>query len=140
MTKSGGNLAAVLALKAVELKIPLKFQLLIVPVCDNTASVDNLWKENEKAPWLSPMRMEWFKNNYLPNKEDWTKWDASPTFAPVELLKQTPKAWIGVCELDILKAEGMEYGDKLRKAGVEVEIKVYPGGLPTQLWAWMVRS
>lgn len=99
----------------------------MVPVCDNTASVENLWKDNEKAPWLSPARMEWFKNNYLPNQEDWTKWDASPTFAPVELLKKAPKAWLGICELDILKAEGIEYGQKLQKAGVEVEIKVYPG-------------
>ena len=99
----------------------------MVPVCDNTASVENLWKDNEKAPWLSPARMEWFKNNYLPNREDWTKWDASPTFAPVELLNKAPKAWLGICEIDILKAEGIEYGQKLQKAGVEVEIKVYPG-------------
>ncbi|KAF5350502.1 hypothetical protein D9756_008499 [Leucocoprinus leucothites] len=126
-SSSGGNLAATVTLKAVELKIPLIFQLLIVPVCDNTASADTLWKENENAPWLTPVRMEWFKNNYLPNKEDWTKWDASPTFAPVELLKQTPKAWIGVGEIDILKAEGVEYGEKLRKAGVDVEIVIYPG-------------
>ncbi|KAJ3555027.1 hypothetical protein NP233_g12303 [Leucocoprinus birnbaumii] len=126
-SSSGGNLAAILALKAAELKIPLVFQLLIVPVCDNTASVENLWKENANAPWLTPVRMEWFKNNYLPNKEDWTKWDASPAFAPIELMAKTPKAWIGVGEIDILMAEGIEYGEKLKRAGVEVETVIYPG-------------
>lgn len=69
--------------------------------------------------------MNWFKNNYLPNSEDWTKWDASPIFAPPELIRKLPKAWIGVAELDILKEEGIAYGEKLKKEGVEVEIVVY---------------
>lgn len=71
--------------------------------------------------------MNWFKGKYLPNEQDWRKWDASPAFAPVELLKQTPKAWIAVCERDILKNEGIEYGEKLRKAGVEVHVEIYRG-------------
>ncbi|KAF9564021.1 hypothetical protein CPC08DRAFT_748599 [Agrocybe pediades] len=128
-SSSGGNLATILALKAVETKLtpPLIFQLLIVPVTDNTASVEGSWKENALTPWLSPARMMWFRNNYLPNQEDWTKWDASPLFAPDELVRQLPGAWIAVCEKDILKEEGVQYGDKLAKAGVEVEIEVYKG-------------
>ncbi|PPR01065.1 hypothetical protein CVT26_016012 [Gymnopilus dilepis] len=126
---SGGNLAAILALKAAQAQppIPLLFQLLIVPVTDNTASVSDLWADNALSPWLTPERMMWFRNNYLPNKEDWTKWDASPIFAPEELLKKVPKAWIGVCELDILRDEGVKYGEKLKAAGVEVEVEVYKG-------------
>ncbi|KXN87641.1 hypothetical protein AN958_08345 [Leucoagaricus sp. SymC.cos] len=126
-SSSGGNLAAILALKATEMKIPLIFQLLNVPVTDNTASEENLWKENAKAPWLTPIRMMWFRRNYLPNEQDWSKWTASPAFAPVELLRQTPKAWIGICECDILQEEGVRYGEKLRDLGVEVEIAVYKG-------------
>ena len=79
------------------------------------------------APWLSPERMLWFRYNYLPNKEDWTKWDASPFFAPDDLVSKIPKAWIGVAELDILRDEGMQYGEKLSKVGVEVEIDLYKG-------------
>ena len=128
---SGGNLATILALKAAELQpsIPLLFQLLIVPVTDNTASQEThkSWAENELTPWLSPARMFWFRHNYLPNKEDWTRWDASPFFAPDELLSKTPKAWIGITELDILRDEGIQYGEKLKKLGVEVEIEVYKG-------------
>lgn len=69
----------------------------------------------------------WFRNNYLPNKEDWTKWDASPLFASDDLVCRLPKAWIAVCEKDILKEEGVQYGQKLTKSGVEVEIEVYKG-------------
>jgi acetyl esterase/lipase len=71
--------------------------------------------------------MLWFCNNYLPNQKDLKKWDASPIFAPDDLLAKLPKSWIGVSELDILKAEGINYGEKMKKVGVEVEIKVYKG-------------
>jgi acetyl esterase/lipase len=126
---SGGNLAAILALKAAEATppIPLIFLLLIVPVTDNTASVDNLWAENALTPWLSPARMLWFRDNYLPNKEDYTKWDASPYFAPEALLAKVPKTWIAVCELDILRDEGIAFGKKLEGLGVPVTIEVYKG-------------
>ena len=129
---SGGNLAAVLAIKAAQLQppIPLVFQLLIVPVTDNTASVETYgsWAENQLTPWLSPDRMLWFRNNYLPNQEDWTKWDASPFLAPDDLVSKLPKkAWIGVTELDILRDEGIQYGAKLSKVGIEVEIDLYKG-------------
>ncbi|KAJ7366730.1 alpha/beta hydrolase fold-domain-containing protein [Mycena albidolilacea] len=128
-SSSGGNLAAILALKAAEASppIPLIFQLLIVPVTDNTASVDDLWAENQLTPWLSPARMLWFRDNYLPNKEDYTKWDASPIFAPDALLAKVPKAWIAVCECDILRDEGIAFGKKLTAVGVEVEVEVYRG-------------
>lgn len=86
-----------------------------------------MWKENKLTPWLGPARMNWFKDNYLPNKDDWTKWDASPIFAPDELLKQTPAAWIAVAEMDILRDEGIAYGNKLKELGIPVETVVYKG-------------
>jgi len=136
-SSSGGNLATILALKAAEptfnppLSAPLVFQLLVVPVTDNTATdgPGGLWEENKHTPWLSPGRMNWFKENYLPNKEDWTEWDASPVFASKDLLAKTPNAWLGLAELDILKNEGVQYAEKLKEAGVkEVEIVLYKGG------------
>lgn len=129
---SGGNLAAVLALKAVQLSLPttLIFQLHVVPVTDNTLTTStpsSSWSSNQHTPWLSPARMDWFKNNYIPDPAQWTEWEASPIFAPDELLKETPPAWIGVGELDILRDEGVGYGERLRGLGVEVEVKVYKG-------------
>ncbi|KAF9483288.1 hypothetical protein BDN70DRAFT_873983 [Pholiota conissans] len=128
-SSSGGNLATILALKAVESNIPISliFQLLVVPVTDNTATVATAWAENALTPWLSPDRMNWFKGHYLPNEEDWTKWDASPLFAPDELVAKLPPAWVGVAELDILKEEGVQYAKKMEKVGITVEIAEYKG-------------
>ncbi|KAI9444773.1 alpha/beta hydrolase fold-domain-containing protein [Lactarius indigo] len=128
---SGGNLAAVLTHKAAQLypPIPLIFQLLIVPVTDNTASASGVphasWRENRHTPWLSPARMLWFRRQYLPQESTWARWDASPLLAQDEMFRRVPRAWIAVMELDILRDEGISYGKKLLKAGVPAEIKTY---------------
>ena len=107
------------------------FQLLIVPVTDNTAQVGDArypsWTENSKTVSLVPEKMLWFRNNYSPDSADWTKWDNSPIFAPDELFAKAPPAWMAVAELDILRDEGIAYGDKLKKAGIPVEVKIYKG-------------
>ena len=125
---SGGNLAAILTHKAAFAKprIPLVFQLLVVPVTDNTAFSAS-WTSNANTPALSPAKMRWFRQNYTPNEADWKKWDNSPLFAPDEGFKNAPPAWIGVAELDILRDEGLAYAEKLKEAGIDVEVKVYKG-------------
>ncbi|GBE78813.1 AB hydrolase superfamily protein [Sparassis crispa] len=128
---SGGNLAAVLTHKAalVNPPIPLCFQLLLVPVVDNTASESGepypSWRENAQTPWLSVTRMMWFRKLYLPNEADWASWDNSPIYASEALFAKAPPAWVAVMELDILRDEGIAYGEKLKKAGVPVEVKMY---------------
>ncbi|KAF8506665.1 lipase/ esterase [Russula emetica] len=130
---SGGNLAAVLTHKAAQLypPIPLIFQLLIVPVTDNTASASGIphasWRENKHAPWLTPARMLWFRRQYLPHEQTRARWDASPLLAQDEMFSKVPKAWIAVAELDILRDEGIAYGNKLLTAGVPAQINTYKG-------------
>lgn len=132
-TDSGGNLAAVLAHKAVQAEppIPLIFQLLVVPVTDNTATTSGVpyksWAENAITVQLTPGRMLWFRNNYLPNEKDRTAWESSPIFAPEESFKKLPKAWVAVMELDVLRDEGIAYAKKMQAAGAEAEIKLYEG-------------
>ncbi|KAH8120164.1 lipase/ esterase [Phellopilus nigrolimitatus] len=132
-SSSGANLAAVLTHKAALSvpPIPLTFQLLVVPVVDNTASTSGQpylsWKENQNTPSLTPARMLWFRDNYLPDAEDRKNWDNSPIFAPDESFKNVPDAWIAVGELDILRDEGIAYGEKLEKSGRKAEIKIYKG-------------
>ncbi|EJD04106.1 lipase/ esterase [Fomitiporia mediterranea MF3/22] len=131
-SSSGANLAAIITHKASLSKppIPLAFQVLVVPVTDNTASVSGpyaSWQENRDTPALTPEKMHWFRNNYSPNPDDWKKWDNSPIFAPEESFSKVPDAWVGVCELDILRDEGIAYAEKLEKAGHKVELKVYKG-------------
>ncbi|OBZ78666.1 hypothetical protein A0H81_01069 [Grifola frondosa] len=132
-SSSGGNLAAILTHKAAlsEPSIPLLFQLLVVPVVDNTASLSGKpyasWRENANTVSLVPEKMLWFRRNYSPNETDWSKWDNSPIFAPDDTFKKAPNAWIAVAELDILRDEGIAYGEKLKAAGAEVEVKIYKG-------------
>lgn len=71
--------------------------------------------------------MLWYKANYSPDEADWTKWDNSPIFAPEETFKKAPPAWVCVAELDILRDEGLAYAEKLKQAGVPVEVKIYKG-------------
>jgi acetyl esterase/lipase len=126
---SGANLSVVLTLKAALLEppIPLIFQLLTVPVIDNTATAETAWYANRNAPWLTPTRMTWYRNMYLPNEADSKTWAASPNLAPLELISKSPPSWIGVSEQDMLATEGISYGEQLKKAGVSVKVNVYAG-------------
>ncbi|KAM6501481.1 alpha/beta hydrolase fold domain containing protein [Amanita muscaria] len=133
-SSSGGNLAAILALKTATLTPPLPhplvFQLLLVPVTDNTSTPDSpsphaSWETNKHAPWLSPERMLWFRNNYLPDETRRSEWSASPLLAPDEVFKGAAKCWIAITELDILRDEGERYAEKLEAAGVTTRLVCY---------------
>jgi acetyl esterase/lipase len=135
-TSAGGQLAASLVMKAAAMQppIPVQFQLLVVPVIDNQASVEGIWARNSKAPWLTPARMLWYRRMYLPNECDWAKWEASPNLASDELLSRTPKTWIAVSEQDLLAPEAVRYASQLRaawdKTGAannHVEVRFYIG-------------
>lgn len=43
------------------------------------------------------------------------------------MFSKVPKAWIAVAELDILRDEGIAYGNKLLAAGVPANINTYKG-------------
>jgi acetyl esterase/lipase len=136
-TSAGGNLAAVLSLKASALSPPvaLRAQILVVPVIDNTATVETIWAANQHAPLLTPARMEWYRAMYLPNASDARNWDASPNLAPVELLAKSPRTWIAVSGQDLVAPEAMLFAGQLERAwkeegvqGRDVTVKVYEGG------------
>ncbi|KAJ0425628.1 Alpha/Beta hydrolase protein [Aspergillus carlsbadensis] len=118
---AGGNLATVLSLEASQLSPPLaiRAQILVVPVIDNTATVETIWKQNQNAPLLTPARMEWYRAMYLPNVSDAVNWDASPNLAPVELLAKSPRTWIAVSGQDLLAPEAVLYAKQLERAWEE---------------------
>jgi acetyl esterase/lipase len=130
-SSAGGNLAAVISMKAVDLNPPISLVRvqMIVPVTDNTAQPTGdpypSWKECANTVWLNTGRMIWFRDFYVPNVADRTKWDCSPIFAPDELLARMPSTWVAVMELDILRDEGLAYAKRLKEVGVNVTHKVY---------------
>lgn len=128
-SSAGGNLAAIMTNKALEspdLVPRFMFQLLVVPVTDNTADVSNnvSYKENENTAALPAIKMLWYRNHYLPNTSDWSNPEASPLYYPESNFSKLPPAYIAVAELDVLRSEGEAYAEKLRNAGVPVQLKV----------------
>lgn len=128
-TSAGANLAVVLCLKAAqELQIRICFQLLIVPVIDNTATVEGIWRQNRNAPWLTPSRMIWYRRMYIPIESDWKNWDASPHLAPEGLLKRLPPTWMAISGQDLLAPEARLFARQLSELKVPVTVYEVEGG------------
>lgn len=111
-----------------ELSIKFHAQVLIVPVTDNTATIANnwSWKEFQHTPALPAPKMMWYRKHYLPNEADWCNPEASPLLYEDDWSK-LPPATVIVGELDVLRAEGEQYAEKLKKADVPVELHVMQG-------------
>ncbi|PYH98393.1 hypothetical protein BO71DRAFT_447291 [Aspergillus ellipticus CBS 707.79] len=129
-SSAGGNLAAIITQKGLTLSPPVRFkaQLLSVPVTDNTATVENnpTYREYEYTPALPAPKMLWYRNHYLPNQSDWSHPEASPLFYAGNWAG-LPRALVMVGELDVLRAEGEQYAEKLARAGVPVNLQVMKG-------------
>ncbi|OAQ96915.1 hypothetical protein LLEC1_05302 [Akanthomyces lecanii] len=104
----------------------IKTQLLNIPVTDNTQTVDNsaCWRDLQHSPALSADLMMWFRNNYLPDKADWSHPEASPLRWTGDW-STLPPAVIVVAGMDVLRDEGEAYGEKLKQAGVNVQITTF---------------
>lgn len=117
---AGGNMAAVTALKAKNLKGPkILFQCLFYPVTNadmDTKSFDDF----KDGPWLTKKAMEWFWNAYVPEKKLREDPYISPLKADIDDLKGLPPALIISVENDVLRDEGEAYARKLDVAGVDV--------------------
>lgn len=120
---AGGNLAAVMALKARNAGLPLAGQVLVYPVTDwrfDTAS----YSRNADGYGLTRAAMRWFWDHYLGPSEG-AHPDASPLRA--ESLAGLAPALVVVCEFDPLHDEGVAYAERLRQAGVPVRLTEYEG-------------
>ncbi|PWY79581.1 lipase [Aspergillus heteromorphus CBS 117.55] len=129
-SSAGGNLACIITHKAMTLSPPVRFkaQLLSVPVTDNTATVatNRAYRDYQYTPALPAAKMLWYRNHYLPNTADWGNPEASPLFYTGDW-SALPRALVMVGELDVLRTEGEEYAEKLKQAGVKVDLQVMKG-------------
>ncbi len=126
---SGGQLAASAVLKAMEMNImpaPL-YLMLICPVVDSTAGISSAWAESQYSPWLTPTRMQWYREKYFGSSGSETDWLASPNHAPEDLLARLPPAFIAVAECDLLAPEEIAFADQLKAQAVAVDMRVYKG-------------
>jgi acetyl esterase len=115
---SGGNLAAVVALRARGRDLPLRLQILIYPVTDCDFSRPS-YLAYATGYGLTREGMRWFWSHYL-GGQPWDHPEAAPLHAPS--LSGAAPALVMVCEFDPLHDEGLAYAERLRAAGVQVEV------------------
>ncbi len=121
---AGGTLAAVNAILARAAGLPLALQVLFYPGCaahQDTPSHTRF----AHGPILDAAAIDWFFNHYVSDRAEREDWRFAPLLAPD--VEGVAPAWIGLAECDPLVDEGIDYADKLRLAGVPVQLEIYRG-------------
>jgi acetyl esterase len=121
---AGGTLAAMCAIKARDAAIPLDLQLLFYPGCAAHQDTPS-HRRFAQGFVLGEADIDWFFNHYLRSPADREDWRFAPLMAPH--VDEVAPAWLGLAECDPLVDEALLYGDKLRAAGVAVELEIYRG-------------
>jgi acetyl esterase len=121
---AGGTLAAVCAILAKQAGLSLALQLLFYPGC--TAHQDTASHQRYAQGFvLEAAQITWFSDLYARSRADRDDWHFSPLNAAD--VDGVAPAWIGLAECDPLVDEGLAYADKLRAAGVPVDLEIYRG-------------
>ncbi|MBH5316847.1 alpha/beta hydrolase [Paenibacillus sp. GSMTC-2017] len=124
---AGGNLAAVMTIKAAEHgNLPIIYQLLIYPA----VTMDTLFQypsmiENASGYLLTRESILWFYSQYLSTLEDASNSFSSPLLHGA--LRNLPPATIITAQFDPLRDEGAAYAERLQSAGVSVNYRCYEG-------------
>jgi acetyl esterase len=121
---AGGTLAAVCAILARDAGLPLSLQLLFYPGCAAHQDTPS-HKTFETGFVLEEPHITYFFNQYINSAADRDDWRFSPLNAPD--VDGVAPVWIGLAECDPLVDEGVMYADKLRLAGVPVDLEIYRG-------------
>jgi len=120
---AGGTLAAVCAVLARDARLPLALQLLFYPGCAAAPDLPSRERFGHGLVLEKP-HIRWFFDQYIDRtqREDWR-------FAPLNApdVEGVAPAWFGLAECDPLVDEGLAYADKLRSAGVAVDLEIYRG-------------
>ncbi|CAN1521039.1 Aes Esterase/lipase [Burkholderiaceae bacterium] len=128
---AGGTLAAVTAIAARDVGWPLALQLLFYPGFAGHGNTDSHQRFGQGF-LLEDAHIDYFFGHYLRGADDRNDW----RFAPLDGVDETgavrdlegvAPAWVGLAECDPLTDEGMLYADRLRMAGVAVDLEVYAG-------------
>ena len=120
---AGGTLAAVCALHARDIGLPLALQLLITP--GTTAHADTpSHRQFAQGYLLDAQSIQWFFGHYIDESQrtDWR-------FAPLEAEDHggLAPACVVLAECDPLVDEGIAYADLLRASGGQVQLELFRG-------------
>lgn len=121
---AGGTLSAVNAILARDAGLPLALQLLFYPGCAAHQDTPS-HATYARGLVLEEPAITWFFGNYVTTRAQREDWRFAPLHAPD--VEGVAPAWIGLAECDPLVDEGVDYADKLRAAGVPVDLEIYRG-------------
>ncbi|MGM9427845.1 alpha/beta hydrolase [Hydrogenophaga sp. MI9] len=128
---AGGTLASVTAIAARDASLPLSLQLLFYP---GTAGHQDTPSHKTFAEGflLEEPHISYFFGHYLRSAADRDDWRFAPLdgvddSGQVRELDGVAPVWIGLAECDCLTDEGVMYADRLRMAGVPVDLEIYAG-------------
>ena len=128
---AGGTLAAASAIQARDDGLALALQLLFYPGCAAHQTAPSHQKFAHGFV-LEKEHIDYFFSHYVRSAQDREDW----RFAPLDGLRadgqeadlgDVAPVWMGLAECDPLVDEGVQYADRLRMAGVAVDLEIYRG-------------
>lgn len=121
---AGGNLAAACALRARDERGPrIDLQILLYPITDHRSDRDSYAAFGGGSYLLSHADMDWYWGHYVPDAARRDEAHASPLRASD--LSALPPAIVVIAGCDPLRDEGVAYAERLRAAGVDVDLRVH---------------
>ncbi len=122
---AGGNLATAVCLMARDRKgmMPV-YQVLVYPITDSRLDFPSMEINKNAKPLNTPM-MAWFLNHTISQPADKNNKYLAVLRNPN--VSGLPPATIIAAQIDPLLSETEEYSNKLKKAGIPVRYKYYPG-------------
>ncbi|MGN9914520.1 alpha/beta hydrolase [Phytohabitans sp. LJ34] len=121
---AGGNLAAAVTLQARDAGPALAAQVLVYPNVAYGADTPSM-RDNTDPFFFNRTSVDWYWGHYLADPADAGDPLASPLRA--DSLSGLPPALVVTAEYDPLRDEGEQYAERLRAAGVPVELARYDG-------------
>ena len=122
---AGGNLAAVLALRARDAGLPLRQQLLLYPATDARTDAPS-YSECDGPYGLTRAAMAWYWDMYAPDEAQRAQRDCSPLRAAGSLAGVAP-AHVVTAQYDVLRSDGEAYAAALAADGVPVQLREAAG-------------
>lgn len=121
---AGGGLAVATLLSLRHAGVPMPAAaVLLSPFLDVTASGESTTTRADQDPWFDARDLVVVADNYCTNVDELMDPLVSPVFANVAGL---PPTLIQVGDDEILLSDATRFADLMRKAGLEVELEIWP--------------
>ncbi len=122
---AGGTLATVITITARDSILPQPILQVLLYPCTSALQDTGSHRRLAEGHLLEASTLQWMFDNYLAREADRYDW----RFAPLEAtdLSGLAPAFVVLAEYDPLLDEGIAYAERLQAAGVQTNLRIYPG-------------